>query len=509
MTLKKKLISAAVLSAVTMGAAQATYLSEDGTGQVLLYPYYTTRGGSDTLITLVNTQNVGKAVKVRFLEGMNSKEVLDFNLYLSPYDVWTATITNSPNGDTGVPVLRVADKSCIAPMRVSGINGVHDEPFRATLLTETNSVKTVDRAKEGYVEVIAMGDINPLYTMNDGTNFLADITHAAGVPVKCAAVETDWANGTFPGAAPPELLGNTGGLFGTGTVINVNKGTDYSFDAVALKAFAAAALAHSSPGTLSPSLASGATVSTVITNGGAAQIDNWVTGSGVATGAGLASNSGAAAVSAVLTRQAVMNEFIIDPLLNAGTDWVVNFPTRRFHIGDTAPAASWTYRPFRKGFSEDLANNCEPVTWSYYNQEELSVTTGIDVSPMPTVPGQSLCWEVNVVTFKSTDVLGSTLIKYDLTNIAYNAGWAHLDTAVEVAANTYPVENAAGGVDVTLGNGLQHYIISDYVAPLAVGDIYQGLPTIGFAVQRYTNGSVNGVLSNYGGLYVHKYVNAF
>jgi hypothetical protein len=30
-----------------------------------------------------------KPVKVRFLEGYNSREVLDFDLYLTPHDVWT------------------------------------------------------------------------------------------------------------------------------------------------------------------------------------------------------------------------------------------------------------------------------------------------------------------------------------------------------------------------------------------------------------------------------------
>ena len=91
MSFNKKLISVAVLSAVSAGTAQAAALSQDGTGQVLLYPYYTTRGGTDTLITVVNSTNRAKAVKVRFLEGMNSKEVLDFNLYLSKHDVWTDT----------------------------------------------------------------------------------------------------------------------------------------------------------------------------------------------------------------------------------------------------------------------------------------------------------------------------------------------------------------------------------------------------------------------------------
>ena len=72
--------------------ASAVDLNPDGLGQVLLYPYYTVNNDQNTLLSVVNTTSVGKAVKVRFLEGYNSREVLDFNLFLSPFDVWAATV---------------------------------------------------------------------------------------------------------------------------------------------------------------------------------------------------------------------------------------------------------------------------------------------------------------------------------------------------------------------------------------------------------------------------------
>jgi hypothetical protein len=34
---------------------------------------------------------------------------------------------------------------------------------------------------------------------------------------------------------------------------------------------------------------------------------------------------------------------------------------------------------------------------------------------------------------------------------------------------------------------------------------YVGLPAIGFMVQDFVNGDVGGVLSNYGGSFIHKY----
>ena len=47
-------------------------------------------------MSVVNTTASTKAVKVRFREGKNSAEVLDFNVFLSPFDVWTASITPGP-----------------------------------------------------------------------------------------------------------------------------------------------------------------------------------------------------------------------------------------------------------------------------------------------------------------------------------------------------------------------------------------------------------------------------
>src|SRR5215813_5098195 len=87
-----------------MGAAEAVNLAPEGLGQALIYPYYTVRNGAqgfayNTLLSVVNTTASAKAVKVRFLEGKNSKEVLDFNLFLSPFDVWTAAIL--PDTTTG------------------------------------------------------------------------------------------------------------------------------------------------------------------------------------------------------------------------------------------------------------------------------------------------------------------------------------------------------------------------------------------------------------------------
>src|SRR5262245_1733442 len=106
-TFKKKSLYAALAGVSALGvtgAAQAVNVNPDGLGQVLIYPYYTTRADATgnayaTLMSVINSTQSAKAVKVRFLEGKNSREVLDFNLFLSPFDVWTAAIL--PDTATG------------------------------------------------------------------------------------------------------------------------------------------------------------------------------------------------------------------------------------------------------------------------------------------------------------------------------------------------------------------------------------------------------------------------
>jgi hypothetical protein len=83
-TFNKKSLCAALAAVGTLGVAgtaNAVYVNPDGLGQVLIYPYYTVRNkvaGADfnSLLSVVNSTASAKAVKVRFVEGRNSAEVL-------------------------------------------------------------------------------------------------------------------------------------------------------------------------------------------------------------------------------------------------------------------------------------------------------------------------------------------------------------------------------------------------------------------------------------------------
>ncbi len=180
--MKRNSLTTAVVAGIAgvagfAGLANAVDLNPDGLGQVLIYPYYTVNIGQDTLFSVVNTDPVnGKAVKVRFLEGYNSREVLDFNLYLSPNDVWTAAVTQV--SDDGGAQVSTSDQSCTDPSRPGGLAGC--VPF-GCLSTAPAPVpadegpQDITRTREGYIELISMGDIPP------GPALAGDVFHVGGV----------------------------------------------------------------------------------------------------------------------------------------------------------------------------------------------------------------------------------------------------------------------------------------------------------------------------------------
>jgi hypothetical protein len=113
----------------------------------------------------------------------------------------------------------------------------------------------------------------------------------------------------------------------------------------------------------------------------------------------------------------------------------------------------------------------------------------------PPTPGSplSLCYEANIITFNSSNVLGSANLRnIDSAKLPTNAqnGWALLDFTKDVT-----------GAAVTA-----HRLVSNgQVGPVAT---FNGLPVIGFMAQTFVNDvlavGVLNVQSNYGGNFVHK-----
>ena len=458
---KKKSLCAALAGIGALGAAgaaQAVNLNPDGLGQVLIYPYYTTRTDAaehefNSLLSVVNTTASAKAVKVRFLEGKNSREVLDFNLFLSPKDVWSAAVVPM---DSGAGIL-TTDVSCTLPAIPAG-----GKAFVNFAYSSDGGPTSLDRTKEGYVEIIEMASY--LETSTTAKN----VTHVNGVPPGCAK-QTD-AQG-LADALPP-----TGGLMGGMTLINVQSGSDYTADAVALDNFSQNVL-YTGAGVTTPDLTqANPSISVVVANNNVYQ-SLWP--------------AGPDAVIAVLMHDHIMNEYVLDAVTNSGTDWVVTMPTKRFYV---FPGTGQPAELFQRNFNK-TDGACDDVSLNIYDREENTTSTPLDFSPPPPTVTNSLCWEANVVTFNNSNVLGSTNVANVPTDFEH--GWLDLGFFDPAAAPIHTIQAFPTAItNIPTGQ------------TAVTGATYQGLPVVGFAVQSFANGAIHVgsevVLSNYGGNFVHK-----
>ena len=532
--MKKNALTNAVIAGIAgvaglAGVANAVNLNPDGLGQVLIYPYYTVNGGNSTLISVVNTTEYAKAVKVRFLEGYNSREVLDFNLYLSPYDVWTGSVFALNGAATGPGNLSTSDTSCTAPnIRTNaGLpalpNGTRYVPFRnyqyvgATLAntnigSQDSGPDHLERTREGHLEIIEMGIVT-----NEDRNSRNAVTHnASGMPNNCLQVQLAWvpnsgttdywidSDGTVDIDAPSISTG--GGLFGSAAIVDAANGTQLTYAPDAIDGFSVRNL-HSEPGTTEPTLADARYPVSTVAN--ALVFDN-----GNLSELSYASGQAIDAVSAVFMHDAIFNEFAVAALTDGtpvlSSEWVVTFPTKRFYV-DQALVGSVAIDPFQRIFPSTGTSGRAPVdiTLGLYNREESTPTNPECDDPTdpscldfsPTLPGSDpvgpqLNWESQIVTFNqgdkfdargnvtgSSEILGSKLIaNIDVAQYNFTTGWLRMG----FYAGSTPFAGS---------------LIADHISrDDAAGTNLVGLPVTGFWVEN-TNISR---IANFAGLWKHK-----
>jgi hypothetical protein len=510
--MKKNTMATAIIAGLAGVAgianiSTAVNVNPDGVGQVLLYPYYTVNAGNITALSVVNTTDTGKAVKVRFLDAMNSKETLDFNLYLSEYDVWTGAVFSL---DAAGPAnIVTSDTSCTVPGIESGIFQIPTLPapdnrryfpFRTTLFTDQSTLAAGAssgnaRTRTGHVEMLEMGTID--YFAPFGFGFA--LTHINNRPADCESLERAWlASGTAGGSGiwfnsngQVDLTPPTGGLFGGAAIVNVANGTYINYNAEAIDGWSVA-VNHSAPGNTRPNLADvngpNGTITSYVFDRGRLITSNWAPGS----------VNGANAVSAVLMRDALFNEYEVDPGLGAASEWVVTFPTKYLYVtGATAFRA-----PFTNGWS-----GCERVSNRIYNREEDTFRV-FEFSPAGVDP--SLCREANVMWFQrvadaaaASPIHGEPAYRavptylrlFGITQKTFNNGWFWLGFYDEDAVNSAGIPNPLTRPPLV------------ETAPLTgtVADRYYGLPAIGYWALRVININQGaGLQASYGGAYPHR-----
>ena len=150
--MKKKILSVAISAALIPAFASADFrITNDEEGEVLIYPYYSVMEGNQTFITVTNRDYESKAVKVRFREGVGSRDVLDFTLYLSAYDHWSGVVIRQ--GDD--VYINTSDKSCTVPEV-----GTYRARFSTTRISDDyTATSKADRISEGHIEFITMTEM--------------------------------------------------------------------------------------------------------------------------------------------------------------------------------------------------------------------------------------------------------------------------------------------------------------------------------------------------------------
>ncbi len=563
--MKKNSLTSAIIAGVAgvaglAGVANAVNLNPDGIGQVLLYPYYTVNGGNSTLVTVVNTADVAKAVKVRFLESLNSKEVLDFNLYLSAHDVWTGVVSEiNANGDPG---LTTDDHSCIAPNNVMTTpqpflgyeftNWLPDKLGRTAAAAAQNK----SRMRQGHLEVIEMGDLGGVPAES--------ATHINGTPKNCAYFHNQWVSSTagtwlseaggvigtvgkglhdvYPpgsgsisdgtgttcgattpsaaGAAVFQCAGGPGGIFGSGIIVNGAQGTTFSYNAEAVNGFYTIDYTetgvntdrnlHYQPGSTSPSLFNAANA--LDANGDYIAISRIFDAAGTPVDVAFNQstiNRNAAAVSTVLSARYVANEYIVVPGF-VSSDWVVTFPTKMLHTyrspaGSTVAAG---LAPFSEaqgsGFLNNVGDNVFEGYWGevyamdYWDQEEGYPSEPPGVLNVSPLPPPG---EVQELAFGAE---ANVLTFYTEGNEPTSV----LAAPAGVNGGGYTVELEDGFSSGWARVAFEQSLTTDAIT---VGGVnygsytITGLPVIGFWAANFINENVTeGVMANYSIIHRHR-----
>lgn len=490
-----KSLSKAIALATLVGvsaSAHAMNVNQDGLGEVLLYSLYTSEQGNITNINITNTTDFAKAVKVRFVEGQNSKEVLDFNLYLSPRDQWSGAVTQTANGAK----LITADKSCTVPAIPKG--GVEFRGLEYSGKKNDLGEQSLARTRVGHLEVIEMGVLDATLTGLVSANHNV----AGSAPAGCDTLterftantgiwnEEKNATANLQDGFLANAEGKTGGLYGYAQILNIEESTQMSYDAVAIDNFLATEVdpalpkapvsLHRATGSVSPSLVDGGNSFAVFKNGVSKEY-----------------GSPLEAVSALLMKKNIVNDFVLDAGRGSKTNWVVTFPTKRYHV-DVASVLPPFVTKWAVPQAGKKADSCHNISIGVWDNEEYAPKgfSGVDFSPMPeeSVKRYNLCYETNILTFNDNDnndgkVLGGEFVSYNvnLSQPEYQFGW--MDIGFK---NHTDAANTTTAYELAPLNGV-------------TGDVVEGLPVIGFSAMTIKNNEAeNGVMNNYGSLNNHK-----
>ncbi|HRD32764.1 MAG TPA: hypothetical protein PLR02_00775 [Rhodocyclaceae bacterium] len=464
--MKKKLLAVSVAATLGFGAGVANAqvaVAENGVGQVNILPYYSVQSGNATLVHITNTDTVnGKAVKVRFRGAEWSDDVFDFQVFLSPGDIFTGAVEY--NGNTGLAKFSTSDNSCTLPANVN-----RDFVDQRLHNKATGTL-------EGYVEVLTLADI-PENTAAD--SLYTTIKHVDGV-APCdfdilKVLVQDTGTELFQGLTVP-----TGSLLTFGTIINVPESKAFTVAATAVDYVAANKIffRQANERVTTPTWFTDLTADDIFNVIPLYAFDLPDLTTPVV---GVTPTEQRDLYADALAKNGVAVEYVGDPDLSATTDVVFSQPVRRFFYDFVTPGGSAGRYEIAPGVFAGIygtgkyaglvgsENRIGVGSATFWDREENTVVSETDIVISPTPPSAELTYslkgEVSIISINNGEVPTGSL-------------------AAELTANNYDsgLESQDGWATLSLTNRSNG----------------EALPVIGYSAINLRNTSIGAAGTNYG-----------
>ena len=154
-TLSRALRSLVVASVMGFTASVAAQMkvSTDGTGDALIFPYYSVSGGQWTEFAIHNGADHSKALGLRVREGLGGNDAIDFHIYLAAGQTFEGRMMF---GDMGGAEIGGKIGTCTVPM----LTEQHKEYAYQDLMPfafADDSFSALERTRTGTIEVIELG----------------------------------------------------------------------------------------------------------------------------------------------------------------------------------------------------------------------------------------------------------------------------------------------------------------------------------------------------------------
>lgn len=181
MGFKKAIISTVAAAVMATASFGATEVADNQKGNYLIFPAYYGVGEWQTNLRLVNTNTqdaiVAKVIVKRYSD---SHEVLDFYVFLSPGDVWTADVVEDGAGAKLVSTDDSMITNYLTGAKLVSVDNPIDQPFLSAdvEIDGDTSCHTETEEKFGYVEAMVVAqkpaiEIDPSWKLNTPLSKLA------------------------------------------------------------------------------------------------------------------------------------------------------------------------------------------------------------------------------------------------------------------------------------------------------------------------------------------------